>query len=90
MLAYIPKERYSDGKRQGPRLTKFKGGVPWERVDEWEKSRKFGAVYDLGENSSRPATPEEVAFYEAGLIPHIDDVLRAEDPEALWATKILR
>jgi hypothetical protein len=56
-------------------------------VVEWKKMREFGTVYDLDENSSRPATAEELGFYEAGIIPHIDEVLRAEDPEALWVLK---
>lgn len=84
MKAYVPREQYL--ARQGPNPYAARG-VSQEHIDEWKEMREFGAVYDLDENSSRPATLEEVAYYEAGLIPHIDDVLIAEEPDELWAIK---
>lgn len=84
MIAYVPRKRYLERPGPSPHAAR---GVSQERIDEWEGMREFGAVYDLNNNSSRPATPEEMAYYEAELIPHIDKVLRAEEPEAPWVIK---
>ena len=82
MLAYVPKERYANRRY-------CYDGIPTHRScqRDWDLCSERGAVYDLSIDSSRPATPEDVAYFEAGLIPHIDKALMAEEPEALWVAK---
>lgn len=51
MIAYVPRERYRD---KGDKAR-------WDSAErkQWKKYRKYGAIYDVDKDSSRPAEPEE-------------------------------
>jgi len=54
MLGYVPKKRYSMRPYfyNGPQAAR-------RNRTEWELSRDFGVIYNLSNDSSRPATAEE-------------------------------
>ena len=54
MLAYVPRERYSMRPYfyNGPQAAR-------RNRTEWELSRDYGVIYNLSNDSSRPATAEE-------------------------------
>lgn len=59
MTGYVPRERYHG--RAGPRPSRLNPSTYGERVRQWRLALRYGAVYDLADNTSRPATPEEFA-----------------------------
>ena len=54
MLAYVPRERYTMRPYfyNGPQAAR-------RNREEWKLSRDYGVIYDLSNDSSRPATAEE-------------------------------
>lgn len=57
MIAYVPPYRYKG--RNEPRPNKGSYGYSSERVRQWYQSRRYGAIYNLRDDTTRPATKEE-------------------------------
>jgi hypothetical protein len=57
VIGYIPPERYIDCRR--PRHCRRDPHNDSKRRTQWDEAIRYGAIYDLSDDTTRPARPDE-------------------------------